>query len=306
MSLKYGVVGTGAIGGYYGGLLARSGKEVHFVFHSDYEYVKNNGLQVNSVKGDFHLSVVNAYNKVDDMPKCDVVLVCLKTTNNGMLKKLLPPLLHQKTLVVLIQNGLGMEADLQADFPNLRIAGAMAFICSNKTKPGIIEHMDYGKLTIGPYSCNDDGILQQIYMDFSKAGIEVELVDLQTARWKKLVWNIPFNGMTVILNTTTDKLMHNKYTSPLIYDIMLEVIGAANHVGCEIDTSFADAMMDMTRHMTPYAPSMKLDYDHRRLLEIFFIYTRPIEEAEKGGYRMSRVSVLEKQLRFIESQYLKS
>ena len=87
--MKYGVIGSGAIGGYYGGKLAKAGQEVHFLFRSDYEYVKKNGLQVDSCDGSFHIQA-NAYNNTADMPQCDVVLVCLKSVNNDKLKKLLP------------------------------------------------------------------------------------------------------------------------------------------------------------------------------------------------------------------------
>ncbi|WP_291102929.1 MULTISPECIES: 2-dehydropantoate 2-reductase N-terminal domain-containing protein [unclassified Dysgonomonas] len=117
MSLKYAVIGTGAIGGYYGGSLAHSGNEVHFLLHSDYDYVKKHGLKVDSINGNFHLSDVPAYSNTKDMPACDVVLVALKSTNNNLLEELLPPLLHQDTIVILIQNGLGLEADLQETFP---------------------------------------------------------------------------------------------------------------------------------------------------------------------------------------------
>ncbi|WP_165040536.1 putative 2-dehydropantoate 2-reductase [Dysgonomonas sp. ZJ709] len=305
MSLKYGVIGSGAIGGYYGGMLARSGEEVHFLFHSDYDYVKEHGLQIDSVNGNFKLPSVLAYNKTANMPKCDVVFVCLKSTNNKLLKNLLPPLLHQDTVVILIQNGFGLEADLQQDFPSLSIAGGLAFICSNKTGDGHITHLDYGKLNIGSYSCTDTDILEKVHSDFRQADIETHIVELYSARWMKLVWNIPFNGMTVVLNTTTDKLMTNINTDLLINQMMLEVIQAANRAGCSISESYADEMMDMTRKMTPYSPSMKLDFDSHRQLEIDYIYSRPIEEAAKNGYDMKYVSMLEKQLRFIEAQYLK-
>ena len=134
---KYGVIGTGAIGGYYGGKLARSGQEVHFLLHRDYDYVKEHGLQVDSCDGSFHLDHVNAYHRTADMPQCDVVLVCLKTTNNHLLKELLPPLLAPHTIVVLIQNGIGVEADVQQMFPDTAIVAGLAFICSAKTEPGI-------------------------------------------------------------------------------------------------------------------------------------------------------------------------
>lgn len=305
MSLKYAVIGTGAIGGYYGGKLARAGKDVHFLFHSDYEYVKRHGLKIDSVNGDFSLSSVNAYNDTNNMPKCDVVLVCLKSTNNHLLKDLLAPVLHKETLVILIQNGLGLEEDLQKDFPRLYIAGGLAFICSNKVGEGHIAHLDYGKLNIGSYSCSDPVLIDTVVADFQQAGIEAKNVDLKEARWMKLVWNIPYNGMTVVLNTTTDKLMNNPDTQGLLSEMMLEVIRAANSTGLshDIDESYADEMIEMTKVMTPYSPSMKLDFDSLRPLEIEYIYSRPVAEAKKSGFEMTRVSMLEKQLRFIESNY---
>lgn len=307
MSLKYAVIGSGAIGGYYGGRLAHSGQEVHFLFHSDYNYVREHGLQVDSVKGDFHLNNVLAYNNIDEMPKCDVVLVGLKTTNNKLLKKLLPPILYKDTLVILIQNGLGLEEDLQHDFPDLKIAGGLAFICSSKIGEGHIGHFDEGKLNLGSYSCDDEVLLQQVCTDFQQAGVETRILQLEMARWMKLVWNIPYNGMTVVLNTTTDKLMADANTESLLSKMMLEVIHGANKVGngkFMIPEKYADDILEMTRHMVPYSPSMKLDFDFRRPLEIEYIYTRPIQEAKKAGYEMTRVSMLEEQLRFIENQYL--
>ena len=127
------VIGTGAIGGYYGTKLARGGQDVHFLLHRDYEYVKEHGLYVKSCDGDFRLDKVNAYNTTEKMPKSDVVIVGLKTTNQSMLKTLLPPLLKDDTVVVLIQNGLGLEKDFALRFPGVSVMAGLAFICSSKT-----------------------------------------------------------------------------------------------------------------------------------------------------------------------------
>ena len=126
--MKYGVIGTGAIGGYYGARLAQSGQEVHFLLHRDYEYVCANGLQIDSCNGSFHLGNPHVYQSTADMPPCDVVLVCLKSINNHLLRQLLPPLLQPSTLVVLIQNGIGVEADVQNMFPDSQLAAGLAFI----------------------------------------------------------------------------------------------------------------------------------------------------------------------------------
>lgn len=303
--MRYGIIGTGAIGGYYGSKLAHSGKDVHFLLHRDYEYVHENGLQVYSCDGDFYLNHVQAYNNTNDMPVCDVVLVGLKSVNNSLLPHLLPPLLKEDTLVILIQNGIGLEADLQVMFPNLSIAAGLAFICSSKTESGIIRHECYGSINIGNYSCKDEEKINNVLYDFNQAGIKAALVEYREARWEKAVWNMPFNGMTVALNTTTDQLLSNPETERLIHDQMLEVIHAAQHLGVQnIHEHFADKMIQMTREMVPYSPSMKLDFDFQRPMEIEYLYSKPIEEARKAGFCMPKLEMLESELYFIQRRYL--
>lgn len=299
--LRYGVIGTGAIGGYYGAKLARAGREVHFLLHSDYEYVCENGLRVDSCDGAFHINNILAYSSAADMPQCDVVLVALKSTNNHLLASLLPPLLHSRTLVVLIQNGIGLEADLQETFSGMAIAAGLAFICSAKTGPGRISHQCYGNINIGNYSCADDGLVAALADDMHEAGIGAALVEYHEARWKKAVWNMPFNGMTVALNTQTDRLLACPETMQLVRAQMMEVIGAAQALGVRgLDETFADKMIRNTLAMPPYSPSMKLDYDYHRPMEIYYLYTRPIEEARRAGFAMPRLEMLEAELRFIE------
>jgi len=271
---------------------------VRFLLHSDYEYVKEHGLQVDSCDGDFHINNVEAYQQTADMPKSDVVLVGLKSVNNHLLPELLTPLLKDDTIVVLIQNGIGLEEDLQQHFPQLHIVAGLAFICSAKVAPGRISHQCYGSINLGNYSApkhNFEALLQ----DMLEAGIQAAEVPYLEARWKKAVWNMPFNGMTVALNTPTDKLLKNPATRQLIYDQMMEVIGAANALGVEALTSeFADKMIQMTDDMVPYSPSMKLDYDYHRPMEIPYLYTRPIAEAKKVGFEMPKLAMLEALLRF--------
>ena len=299
--MRYGIIGTGAIGGYYGSKLAYSGQEVHFLFHKDYEYVRDHGLQVDSCDGSFHLDQVNAYQRTADMPKCDVVLVGLKTINNHLLSELLPPLLHERTVVVLIQNGIGVEADVQQMFPDVQLVAGLAFICSAKTEPGLVSHQCYGSINLGNYSCKDENLFNAILDDFTNAGIQAASVPYEEARWKKAVWNMPFNGMTVALNTRTDLLLKNPSTRQLIRDLMMEVVGASRALGISgVDEAFVEKMIQMTDEMTPYSPSMKLDFDFHRQMEIHYLYTRPIEIAREAGFRMSKLEMLEAELRFLQ------
>ena len=303
--MKYGIIGSGAIGGYYGAKLAHAGQELHFLFRSDYEYVKQHGLQVDSCNGSFHLDNVNAYIDTEKMPPCDVVVVCLKSVNNGKLQSLLPPLLHADTLVVLIQNGIGVEEDVQKMFPDVQLAAGLAFICSAKTEPGTVNHQCYGSINLANYSCKDEALMQAVVDEFRGADIETGLVEYHEARWKKAVWNMPFNGMTVALHTQTDQLLKNKSTRQLIREQMMEVVSAAQHLGVKnLDASFVDKMIDMTDAMTPYSPSMRLDYDFHRRMEIYYLYTRPLEIARQAGCPMPKLEMLEAELRFLEAEYV--
>ena len=300
--MRYGIIGVGAIGGYYGSKLAHSGQEVHFLSHSDYQYVKEHGMQVDSCDGSFHLEHVNVYQYAKEMPKCDVVVVGLKTINNHLLPELLQPLLHEKTVVVLIQNGIGVEADVQQMFPNTQIIAGLAFICSAKTEPGRVNHQCYGSINLGNYSCKDENLFNAILNDFTNAGIQAASVPYEQARWKKAVWNMPFNGMTVALNTRTDLLLKNPSTRQLIRDLMMEVVEASRALGITgVDEAFVEKMIQMTDEMTPYSPSMKLDFDFHRPMEIHYLYTRPIEIARQAGFRMHKLEMLEAELRFLEA-----
>ena len=297
--MTYTIIGMGAIGGYYGGRLAHAGRTVRFLSHSDYQHVLQHGLRVDSCDGDFVLPSIEAYGQAADIPESDVVIVGLKSVkNHNVLPQLLQPLVTNHTVVILIQNGIGLEDDLQELFPGLKIIAGLAFICSAKVGPGHINHQCYGSINLGNYSCPDDRF-HDILLDLQDAGLEAAEVPYLEARWKKAVWNMPFNGMTVALETSTDRLLKNPATRQLIHDQMMEVIGAANALGVETLTAeFADKMIQMTDDMVPYSPSMKLDYDFHRPMEIEYLYTRPIAEAKKVGVEMPKRAMLEALLRF--------
>ena len=106
-----------------------------------------------------------------------------------------------------------------------------------------------------------------------------------------------FNGMSVVENAQTDQLANDPVTGKLIYRQMLEVIAAAKALGVkQISDSYADDVMDMTRKMKPYSPSMKLDHDYHRPMEVYYLYTRPIQEAASAGVDMPLLKDLEQKL----------
>ncbi len=307
---KFAIIGTGAVGGFYGGLLAKAGCDVHFLMRSDVEDVKRHGLRVDSKQGDFHLPKVNAYASVHDMPKCDCVVLALKSTQNHMLADLLPPLMHDDSMVLVLQNGLHVEQAAREVVGAGRVAGGCCFLCSNKVGPGHIRHLDYGKIVIGPYRGLDDSEtgptmerLASIQLEMAGAGIDCKTSEFLTlARWRKLMWNIPFNGLSVILNSSTDRIMALPASRALAESIIGEVRQTACSCGHDIEPEFVQTMMNETDQMVPYDSSMRLDFLAGRPMEIEAIYGNAIRAAERGNVQSPIVRVLYQQLLFLDVQ----
>jgi 2-dehydropantoate 2-reductase len=307
MPLSYAIIGTGALGGFYGGLLARSGLEVHFLLHSDFEHVVKHGLRVDSKLGDFHLPSVHAYRSVGDMPQVDCVIVGLKSTQNHWLASLVPPLFRDDSTALVLQNGLHVEQATRDVVGPGRVAGGCCFLCSNKVGPGHIRHIDYGKIVFGPYrGLNDDEPgpsderLQTIQRDLSGAGIECHLTnDLTTARWRKLMWNIPFNGLSVILDASTDVIMGDADSRNLARRVSEEVRQTACQCGSAIEPEFVDWVIDHTDEMVPYDSSMRLDFNHGRPIEVEAIYGNAMRHADRHHVETPILKTMYQQLKFL-------
>lgn len=307
MGLRYCVLGTGALGGFYGGLMAKKGLDIHFLLHSDYEHVVKHGLRVDSKLGDFHLPKINAYAKPHDMPKCDVAIIGLKSTQNHLLEDLLKPILHEDSIVLVLQNGLNVEQTARGIVGPNRVAGGCCFLCSNKVDPGHIRHLDYGRIVFGAYrgiEGSDPGpstpMLQEVLQDMVASGIEAYLTeDLPTTKWKKLMWNIPFNGLSVLLNASTDAIMNDPDSRLLARRISEEVRQIALAAGSPIEPSYVDWVIDHTDDMVPYDSSMRLDYLSGRAIEVEAIYGNALQEAQRCGFAAPIVMTMYQQLKFM-------
>jgi 2-dehydropantoate 2-reductase len=308
--MKFAIVGTGALGGFYGGLLSRIGQDVHFLLRSDADHVRQHGLRVDSKLGNFHLPQVNAYTDVRDMPKCDCVIVALKSTHNHQLAELLPPLMGSDSLALVLQNGLHVEQSTREVVGEGRVIGGCCFLCSNKVGPGHIRHLDYGKILMGPYRGMGDRELGpsmdrivEIRDIFRQTGIECELTErLSWARWRKLMWNLTFNGLSVILDASTDAIMKHPHSRALAESILCEVRETATACGHEIEQEFVPYMMEHTDDMVPYDSSMRLDFKAGRPIEVEVIYGNAIRAAAKMGVRSPIIEFMYRQLHFLADQ----
>jgi 2-dehydropantoate 2-reductase len=293
-----GIIGAGALGAFYGARLAKAGHNVKFLMRSDYDAVREHGLYVKSFEGDFHLRP-EIYNSPETMGECDLLVIGLKTTANAMLPALLGPTAGAKTVVLTLQNGLGNEeavagalAHTGADAAS-RVLGGIAFLCSNRTAPGHIHHMDHGWIRMGEFAAPVTDRTRQIAELFHSADIRCEVYDnLMQARWEKLVWNIPFNGLGVAAKADVAQVLGTPQLREVAHGLMKETVKAAAATGAKIDESMPEKMLKNSESMGPYHSSMQVDFEQSRPLEVESIIGEPTRRAVAAGADVPRMEML--------------
>ena len=308
---RIGIIGTGAIGGFYGMLLARAGHDVHFLLRSEYAAVVERGLQLNSsVHGALHLMPVQAYQNIGGMPQCDWLLVGAKTTANAELAPLITRAAAPGAKVVLLQNGLAVEDELRPLLSDdLHLLGGLCYICVHRSAPGVIEHQALGAINLAYHSgpLDDDearlALVEEGASLLRSTGLDSAVMrDLAQTRWQKLVWNVPYNGLSVLLDADTRRLMDNADSRALIADMMNEVVSAAQALGYAMPENYADKLLAATQRMPDYLPSMYHDFAQKRPAELHAIYEAPLAAADSAGFDMPKVRALYQALRFIQAR----
>ncbi len=293
------MVGAGAIGLYYGARLVAAGEDVRFLLRSDFDTVTREGIRVESVAGDLQLPDVKAFRSPAEIGPVDLVIVSWKATSNHLLAEILPPLLHERTQVLTLQNGLGNCERIAEIVGAERVLGALCFVCLNRLSPGHVSHTAGGRISVGEFLNDERGRAAEIARRFNAAGIPTEAAaSLAEAQWKKLVWNIPFNGLAIAEGgATTADLLASDGMEEEIRALMAEVIAAARAQGLALEDSLIDSNVERTRPMGHYRPSSMIDYVEGREVEYEGIWGEPLRRAQAAGVEVPHLERLAERIR---------
>lgn len=231
------------------------------------------------------------------------MLVAAKATSNAELAPLIVQVAAPGAKVVLLQNGLGMEDQLRPALrSDMHLLGGLCFICVNRERPGEIRHQALGAVNLG-YHSGPGGlaVVEEGAALFHAAGIDSQaMTDLNQARWQKLVWNVPYNGLSVLLEASTTPLMNDPDSRALIQALMAEVVEGAKACGHELPQGYAAHLFRVTEQMPDYWPSMYHDHVQQRPLELLAIYGEPLARARAAGCNLSRMEALYQALAFVD------
>ncbi len=299
------VIGTGAVGGFYGALLAKQGAEVSVVARSDYEHVKQYGIEVRSETslGGFHFRPARVVRDAAELAeKPDYVLLCVKVVEGADRAALLKDALGPDTAIVLISNGVEIEDEIAAAFPEHELISGLAYICVTRTEPGKIWHQAYGKLALGNYPSGLSEKTRALAAAFERSGINCAATEnVVTARWQKCLWNAAFSPLSVLSGGLNTNAILDAQES-LVRAIMEEILVIALASGHPLPTGLVDQQVANTRKMPPYKTSMLLDYEAGRPMETEAILGNAVRAGQRAGVAIPRLETLHALMKLRESQ----
>jgi 2-dehydropantoate 2-reductase len=265
--------------------------------------VKEHGLTIHSPQGDFRFVPDHVLREPGDYPGIpDYVLVATKVLPEQPVTDLIRPVVGPETSVFLIQNGIEIEPPIAEAFPANEILRSLAFIAVSRVEPGVIRHYDYGRLTLGRYPGGPSQKATALGRLFESAGVPcVVTEDVVTACWQKLVWNAPFNPISVLAGgADTQAILGSEETARLVRLVMEEVCRTAAALGYPLQPSVVDQNIEGTKVMVPYKTSMLLDFEARRPMEVEAILGNGVRAARRAGVPIPHMETLYAILQLID------
>lgn len=292
--MKIAIVGTGALGGWYAALLAEAGHEVHCLARSDFEPIRAKGLTIRHKGQERAVRVASATPDAATIGPCDLVVVTLKSTSNYALPGLVSPLLGPATLVLTLQNGMGNVEALAEVLPAERIVAGLCFVCINRLAPAVIDTTLAGYVRMAAAQGPINAAVAQCVEVFAGAGVDCQAeASLEAVLWKKLCWNIPFNGLSIAGGSiTTDLILTDPTLNERAFLLMKEVQAAALARGHGFEDAHIKRQFVVTAGMGPYRPSSLIDFVEGRDVEVTGIWGEPLRRGQAAGVKMPETEKL--------------
>lgn len=298
------IVGAGAVGAFFGSALARQGARVCVVCRSDYEQVSRDGYNIRSpLLGDHRFRPHSVLREVaESKTPPDYLILTVKVLQGIDRAALIRPAVGPDTVIVLIENGVDIEAEIAAAFPDNELLSSLAFVAVGRTGHGEIHHQSVGSLVMGRYPSGITPAAQKLAALFEASKVGCKLTeDVIGARWQKAVWNATFNPISIMGGVLdTQMMLRTEEDRAFIGKAMREVCDIAAAIGHPLHPKLIGQMIAGTQAMPPYKTSMALDYESGRPMEIEAILGNAVRAGREAGVAMPVLETVYALARMIE------
>lgn len=268
--MKIVVFGAGAVGSFYGALLARAGHDVHFVARgAQLDAIRTQGIRIDSkLLGQIHVPSVAATEQAAQAGRADLVLVCVKAHQTSAILDDLAGVVGDGTIIVPLQNGVESDEVLAARFGRNRVPAAVVYVGATVEEPGVVSHVTRGFILIGARPGFDAARLAGVRDALASTGLPVQISDdIQQERWRKLIWNASFNPVSAITQREPRDLLAVPESRAVLVGLMREVVAVARARGIALDESEIEAQVAWTEATPAIRTSMQVDRERGRTME---------------------------------------
>ncbi len=268
--MKIMVYGAGAVGSFFGGMLARYGQDVQFVARGEQlEALRTRGIQIDSTLiGQLQIPPVPAAATAAHLDRADLVLVCVKAHQTTSILDDLEAVIRDTTVIVPLQNGVESDEVLAARFGRGRVATAVVYVGATLEAPGVLKHVAPGAIILGARLGFDPARLPAVRDALAMSGQRVIISrDILLERWYKLVWNAGFNTVSAITGKTPAAILTIPELRELVIGVMREVVAVANAQGIMLRESDISEQIAATDGATAITTSMLIDRTRGRPME---------------------------------------
>jgi len=277
--MKVAVMGAGAVGCYYGAMLARAGHEVVLIGRpSHVEAVRANGLRLETKAFDEQVRL-EASTEAGAVQGADLVLFCVKSTDTESAAAQIQPHLAPGALVLTLQNGVDNDARVRAALPSHDVAAAVVYVATEMAGPGHVKHHGRGELVIAP-SRRSDEVAQALIA----AGVPTQISDnVRGALWAKLVLNCAYNALSAVSQRPYGELVQGTGVTDVIRDVVAECLAVAKAEGVVIPGDVDAAVRGIAQSMPSQYSSTAQDLARGRRSEIDHLNGLVVRRGEALG-----------------------
>jgi 2-dehydropantoate 2-reductase len=271
--MKILIMGTGGVGGYYGGLLTQQGNDVTFIARGEHlKAIQNEGLKVKSVHGDFSVSPAQATDNPATVGPVDLVLFCVKTYNTEESAQAMRPAVGPQTVVMSLQNGIDAAERMGSVIGEEHVIGGTTWLSAAVESPGVIKQISqFRRIVLGEMAGGTSERIQSIYEVLKNTGATVEISEnIQKVLWTKLVFITAASSVGSLTRLPMGEYRSVPETRRLLTSILQEVESVARARGVDLDADVVQKWVDFVDNAAPtIKPSMQLDVEtgHRTELE---------------------------------------
>ena len=298
--MRIAIVGSGGVGGYFGGRLAAAGADVLFVARGAHlAALQQRGLRIESPLGPLHLPAVNATDDTAAVGHADVVLFTVKLYDTESALRLLPPLIGPGTVVVPLQNGVDSVSSLSASVGRTCVAGGTTYVSAVVAEPGVIRHTAMNKVLFGPLEPGQAPKLQQLHSAATAAGIDATLSDkIQVEIWAKFARLTVFSGMTAVTRSPIGIVMSDPGLFAMMQSALHESIAVGRGRQIPLPAHLFDDIITATRALPSGTKSSMLeDLERGRRLELPWLSGAVVRIGEEVGVETPTHRLIETLLR---------